>query len=108
MYLAPPPPHHPFALAQLALPPKHKRKTDTGNSKLISFIAGTHFCRIVLHQRNHGILQFMGKRAAARPRTPGLQPGQFAVRVPLPAAVNVPDLIFKRIAANALSDVVMI
>lgn len=50
----------------------------------------------------------MGERAAARPRTPGLQPGQFAVRVPLPAAVNVPDLIFKRIAANALADVVMI
>ncbi len=50
----------------------------------------------------------MGKRAAARPRTPGLLPGQFAVRVPLPAAVNVPDLIFERIAANALSDVVVI
>ncbi len=47
----------------------------------------------------------MPKRTA-RPSTPGLQPGQFALRVPLPGAVLLPDLIIKRIAEKALRDVV--
>jgi hypothetical protein len=52
------------------------------------------------------VLFYLMTHDLARRSTPGLRPGQFAVRVPVPGIVCLPDLIIKRVAGRALSNMV--
>lgn len=60
------------------------------------------FCTMLMNSCKAGFMV----TSPARPATPGLERGQFAVRVPLPGVVLLPQLIVSRIADKVLADVV--